>query len=141
MLTTAPGAYLRTSAIRSSGSSTASSSTRVITSPAFRPSLLRRARPAATVCSFTPPAGLRKAGSGVAPSTGAAGLALLDDVLRLALGLVDRDREREADVAGVCWSDDSDLITELIPTARPARSNSGPPELPWFTAASVWIAA
>ncbi len=40
------------------------------------------------------------------------------------------------------WSSsDSDLITELTPTTRPPPSTSGPPELPWLTAASVWIAA
>ena len=30
-------------------------------------------------------------------------------------------------------------ICELMPTTRPSMSSSGPPELPWFTAASVWI--
>ena len=40
--------------------------------------------------------------------------------------------------ASVCATD---LITELTPITRPAASTSGPPELPWFTAASVWIAA
>ena len=32
-------------------------------------------------------------------------------------------------------------ITELTPITRPAPSTSGPPELPWLTAASVWMAA
>ena len=31
-------------------------------------------------------------------------------------------------------------ICELTPTTRPSRSSSGPPELPWLIAASVWIA-
>ena len=35
----------------------------------------------------------------------------------------------------------TDLITELTPITRPAASSSGPPELPWLTAASVWMAA
>ena len=35
----------------------------------------------------------------------------------------------------------TDRITELTPTTLPLASTSGPPELPWLTAASVWIAA
>src|SRR5687767_7322333 len=35
---------------------------------------------------------------------------------------------------------DSLSICELIPTTRPSPSSSGPPELPWLIAASVWIA-
>ncbi len=31
-------------------------------------------------------------------------------------------------------------ICELMPSTRPSASSSGPPELPWLTAASVWIA-
>ena len=31
-------------------------------------------------------------------------------------------------------------ICELTPITRPSESNSGPPELPWLIAASVWIA-
>ena len=31
-------------------------------------------------------------------------------------------------------------ICELMPITRPSRSNSGPPELPWLMAASVWMA-
>ena len=31
-------------------------------------------------------------------------------------------------------------IEELMPTTRPARSTSGPPELPGLMAASVWTA-
>jgi hypothetical protein len=31
-------------------------------------------------------------------------------------------------------------IWELIPSTRPRLSSSGPPELPWLMAASVWIA-
>ena len=34
-----------------------------------------------------------------------------------------------------------DWICELIPMTRPAESRSGPPELPWLIAASVWIAS
>ena len=33
-----------------------------------------------------------------------------------------------------------DSIWELIPSTRPVASSSGPPELPWLIAASVWIA-
>ena len=33
-----------------------------------------------------------------------------------------------------------DWIWELIPITRPFASSSGPPELPWLMAASVWIA-
>ena len=36
---------------------------------------------------------------------------------------------------------DSLSICELTPTTRPLRSSSGPPELPWLIAASVWIAS
>ena len=32
-------------------------------------------------------------------------------------------------------------ICALIPITRPRASNSGPPELPWLIAASVWIAS
>ena len=31
------------------------------------------------------------------------------------------------------------LIWALTPITRPFRSSSGPPELPWLIAASVWI--
>ena len=31
-------------------------------------------------------------------------------------------------------------ICEVTPITRPAASISGPPELPWLIAASVWIA-
>ncbi len=31
-------------------------------------------------------------------------------------------------------------ICEVTPITRPATSISGPPELPWLIAASVWIA-
>ena len=34
---------------------------------------------------------------------------------------------------------DSLLICVLTPTTRPAAFRSGPPELPWLMAASVWI--
>ena len=33
-----------------------------------------------------------------------------------------------------------DSIWELMPSTRPRASTSGPPELPWLMAASVWIA-
>ena len=36
---------------------------------------------------------------------------------------------------------DSLSIWELTPTTLPFRSSSGPPELPWLIAASVWIAS
>ena len=35
----------------------------------------------------------------------------------------------------------SDRITEFTPITLPVASISGPPELPWLTAASVWMAA
>ena len=51
---------------------------------------------------------------------------------------VDRDREADADVALMpslpVW------ICEVTPITRPSASISGPPELPWLIAASVWIA-
>ena len=31
------------------------------------------------------------------------------------------------------------MIAVLIPTTLPSMSNSGPPELPWLIAASVWM--
>ena len=33
-----------------------------------------------------------------------------------------------------------DRICELMPTTSPLALTSGPPELPWLMAASVWIA-
>ncbi len=33
----------------------------------------------------------------------------------------------------------SDSICELMPITRPRASTSGPPELPWLIAASVWM--
>ena len=39
------------------------------------------------------------------------------------------------------WLAPSEAIAELMPTTRPARSTSGPPELPGLIAASVWMAS
>ena len=59
--------------------------------------------------------------------------------------LVDRDREAEADRAGLLEEPDADCeaavrIEELMPITAPVMSTSGPPELPGLIAASVWIA-
>ena len=34
---------------------------------------------------------------------------------------------------------DGEMIAVLTPTTRPLESSKGPPELPGFTAASVWM--
>ena len=39
-----------------------------------------------------------------------------------------------------CWPVFPVEICEVTPITRPAASISGPPELPWLIAASVWIA-
>ena len=39
-----------------------------------------------------------------------------------------------------CWPVEPVEICEVTPITRPCESISGPPELPWLIAASVWIA-
>ena len=39
-----------------------------------------------------------------------------------------------------CWPVLPVEICELTPITSPRASSSGPPELPWFSAASVWMA-
>ena len=58
-----------------------------------------------------------------------------------ALDGVGRDREADADVAGLAAAgvEPVDSICELTPITWPAALNSGPPELPGLIAASVWI--
>ena len=64
-------------------------------------------------------------------------LQLRDD----ALDRVGRDREADADVAGLAAELErfGDSICELTPITWPAALNSGPPELPGLIAASVWM--
>ena len=61
-------------------------------------------------------------------------LAVLLDLVLDVHRDVDRHREREALVAAQRLK-----ICELTPITSPLRLNSGPPELPGFTAASVWM--
>ena len=57
-------------------------------------------------------------------------------------GLVDRDREAEADRAGLAAGLEPRVaIALLMPTTSPRMLTSGPPELPGLIAASVWIAS
>ena len=54
-------------------------------------------------------------------------------------GPVDRHREADPDVARSAAAEVA--IEVLMPTTRPSRSTSGPPELPGLIDASVWIMA
>ena len=65
-------------------------------------------------------------------------LAARDDLRGDVAHGVDRDREADADVALLPVLPVE--ICEVTPITRPAASISGPPELPWLIAASVWIA-
>jgi hypothetical protein len=63
-----------------------------------------------------------------------------DDVLGYPLSLIDRDGEREADVARLLLVG-GERLDHRVDAHHPAGAVHQPPELPWFTAASVWIAA
>ena len=70
------------------------------------------------------------------------GLALVDQLLDGAAGLVDRDREARRRCCRSrrrVWAPRV-AMAELTPMTSPSRSTSGPPELPGLIAASVWIA-
>ena len=68
------------------------------------------------------------------------GRAVLDDLVRDALGEVRRDREADADVAGLAGPRRRPrAIATLMPMSLPSESTSAPPELPGLIAASVWM--
>ena len=67
---------------------------------------------------------------------------MLDGLARFELGQLgpdEVDRDGEAD-AGAGVREPPVAIWSTMPTTLPPASSTGPPELPGFTAASVWIA-
>ena len=112
-----------------------------------RAGLAGRRRPRTTVSTpapgtswTTPPAPTGRRGSpqrlGLTPEPPASA-ALADDPVGRLLGLLDRDREPDADRAAVS----SVAIAVFTPTTSPRALTSGPPELPGLIDASVCTAS
>ena len=76
-------------------------------------------------------------GTALIPMNARSIVALADQLRDHGLHRVRRDREADADVAVARLSPVS--ICELTPITSPRPFSSGPPELPWLIAASVWM--
>ncbi len=104
--------------------------TAVITSPAFRPAS-SAALPLFTVAMRTP----LPVSAGVTPSSACCALPLEISCAAIDLTVFDGTANPTPSLPPPSlW------ICDVIPITSPRRLSSGPPELPWLIAASVWIA-
>src|SRR5690606_29000552 len=142
--TSSPGSCSRMISPRRSLEVIASPSTATITSPTRMPAS-SAPLPGTTSTTKAPSSDSMPSRSRTASSTDSTGTVLTPS--RGVSGVTSPVPSRRSSMMGMAESIEmakptfwlSSMIAVLMPTTSPAESTSGPPELPWLMAASVWM--